>query len=120
MNGNKKIKRIVTLSDDFSQYYSTLDERTKSKYDESIKVLEEVYVLNRKLVKNLVSTTENLYELRVSVGFNEHRSILFSADHANIIQATKIVVLNGFLKKSTKDYDKQIKKAINILNTLKL
>lgn len=108
------------LSDDFLRYYGTLDERTKDKYVESIKVLEEVYVLSRKFVKRLVGTSENLYELRVSVGFNEHRSILFSLNHANIIQATEIVILNGFLKKSTKDYDKQIKKAINILNTLKL
>jgi hypothetical protein len=82
--------------------------------------LEEVYVLSRKFVKKIVSTKESLYELRISVGFNEHRSILFSANHDNIIQATEIVVLNGFLKKSSKDYDKQIKKAMNILNILKL
>jgi hypothetical protein len=67
-------------------------------------------------VKKLVGT--DLYEMRVSVGFNEYRSILFAIDHKNIIQAKKIVLLNGFLKKSSKDYDKQIKKAINILKNI--
>ncbi|MDR0732443.1 MAG: type II toxin-antitoxin system RelE/ParE family toxin [Dysgonamonadaceae bacterium] len=118
-NTEKRIRNIV-LSRDFLQYYNALDECTKDKYVDSIKILEEVYVLSTKFVKRLVSTKENLYELRVSIGFNEHRSILFSANHENIIQATEIVILTGFLKKSTKDYDKQIKRAINILNTLKL
>jgi hypothetical protein len=45
---------------------------------------------------------------------------MFSANHDNIIQATEVYILNGFLKKSTKDYSKQISKAINILNTLEL
>jgi hypothetical protein len=120
MKNNENRIRNVVLTDDFSQYYYTLDERTKDKYVESIKVLEEVYILSKKFVKKLVSTKENLYELRILVGFNEYRSILLSANHDNIIQATEIVILNGFLKKSTKDYDKQIKRAINILNTVKL
>ena len=90
----------------------------KNKFDECIKILESVYVVSTKFVKKLVDTDENLYELRVSVGFNEYRTILFSADHNNIIQAKTIIILNGFLKKSTKDYNKQIKKAINILNDL--
>jgi hypothetical protein len=119
INDGKSIRNIV-WSDDFSQYFETLDEHTKDKYDDCIKILEEVYVLSKKFVKKLVSTKENLYELRISVGFNEYRSILFSVNHDNIIQATEIIILNGFLKKSTKDYDKQIKRAIKILNTLKL
>ena len=41
-------------------------------------------------------------------------------DNSNVILATKIILLNGFLKKSTKDYDKQIAKAIRILKDLAL
>jgi hypothetical protein len=59
-------------------------------------------------------------EMRVSLGFNEYRTILFAVDHENVIQSTKIILLNGFIKKSSKDYDKQVKKAINILNKLEL
>jgi hypothetical protein len=119
MNEKMKIRELV-YTDEFKEFYNSLDERTKDKYDNYLSLLEEVRVLSAKFVKALVNTDENLYELRVSVGFNEYRSILFSADHDNIIQATKIVILNGFLKKSAKDYDKQIKRAINILNRLEL
>lgn len=65
------------------------------------------------MLKHLNGT--DLYEMRVSVGTNEYRTVLFAVNHSNIILATKILVLNAFLKKSTKDYDKQIKKAIKIL-----
>jgi Phage derived protein Gp49-like (DUF891). len=57
--------------------------------------------------------------MRVSVGTNEYRTMLFSINHENIIQATEVILLNGFLKKSSKDYDKQIKKATKILEDLK-
>ena len=54
----------------------------------------------------------DFYELRVSVD-NEVRVILFSADNENISLASSVILLNGFVKKSTKDYDKEITKAIN-------
>lgn len=53
--------------------------------------------------------------MRVSVGTNEYRTVLFAIDHDNVIQATKILVLNAFIKKSLKDYNKQIDKAFRIL-----
>ena len=59
-----------------------------------------------------------IFEMRVSVGSNVHRTLIFAVDHENIIQATNVILLNGFLKKDSKEYKKQIKKAINILNNL--
>ncbi|WP_241697322.1 hypothetical protein [Capnocytophaga canis] len=53
--------------------------------------------------------------MRISVGFNEYRTILFSINAENIIQATEIVFLNSFLKKDTKDYKKAIEEARKIL-----
>ncbi|MDR0864177.1 MAG: type II toxin-antitoxin system RelE/ParE family toxin [Candidatus Symbiothrix sp.] len=119
MNDNVKIRNLV-YTDEFNDFYEALDERTKQKFDDNLKILRTVYAISTKFVKKLVSTDENLYELIVSVGFNEYRGIMFSANHDNIIQATEVYILNGFLKKSTKDYSKQINKAINILNTLEL
>lgn len=46
---------------------------------------------------------------------NEYRVILFAIDNDNFINANEIVVLNGFIKRSTADYDKQIAKAIKIM-----
>lgn len=56
-------------------------------------------------------------ELRISVG-NEYRFILFAIDHESFIEAEQILLLNGFVKKSTKDYKKEIAKAEQILNSL--
>jgi len=53
--------------------------------------------------------------MRVSVSTNEYRTVLFAIDNDNIISARKILVLNAFLKKSTKDYKRQIEIAIKIL-----
>ena len=78
-------------------------------------ILAEIKVVNTKLVKKLVDT--DFYELRISVG-NEYRVILFTIDHENLIEATQILLLNGFIKKSTKDYKKEIDKALQILNNL--
>ena len=45
------------------------------------------------------------------------RYLLFTIDHENIVQAEQILLLNGFMKKSTKDYKKEIQKAQLILDT---
>ena len=118
MNNKNAIIRELIHSDEFDEYFSLLNEREKDKFSECLDVLETVYVLSTKFVKKIVEAEEGIYELRVSVGFNEHRTILFSIDHENIIQAKQVILLNGFLKKDKKDYRKQIKKAINILNNL--
>mgnify|MGYP002432685224 FL=1 len=78
-------------------------------------VTAEIKVVTTKLVKKLVDT--DFYELRISVG-NEYRIILFTIDHENFIEAERIVLLNGFMKKSTKDYKTEIEKAERILNEL--
>ncbi len=77
--------------------------------------LAEIKVVNIKLVKKLVDT--DFYELRISVG-NEYRVILFTIDHENLIEAEQVLLLNGFIKKSTKDYKREIEKAQHILNNL--
>ena len=118
MKENKKIRNLI-YTDEFNEFYSLLDERAKDKFGDCFLILRTVYVLNRKIVKKLV-TTDRMYELRISLGYNEYRTVIFSANHENIIQATELVLLNGFLKKDTKDYNKQINRAINILKKLEL
>lgn len=81
-------------------------------------IIATIYNVSTKFVKHLDNT--DLYEMRVAVGTNEYRTILFTIDKDNIIEANKIILLNGFLKKGTKDYRKQIKIAEAILNKLKL
>ena len=110
--------RSILYTDEFNSFYLALDDRTREKYKQGIDILKTVYVLSTKFVKKIVNT--NLYELRVSVGYNEYRSILFCIDHENVIQATKIILLNSFLKKDSKEYRKQTKIATNILKNIEL
>lgn len=81
-------------------------------------VIATLYNVSTKFVKHLENT--DLYEMRVSVGTNEYRTVLFAIDHDNFIEARNIILLTGFLKKDKKDYKKQIDKAISILNNLEL
>ena len=92
------MKRNLILSPAFKEFEQNANPRTREKLCYAISILETV-------------------ELRVSVD-NEIRVILFTVDNDNINLATNVILLNGFVKKSTKDYDKEITKAINILRSV--
>lgn len=59
-------------------------------------------------MKKLKNT--KFYELRIKAG-NEYRVVIFAIDHLNFSECTQAVCLNGFIKKSNKDYVKEIKEA---------
>jgi len=105
--------REVYFSDEFWEFFNEQSPTVKRKFEYVLSIVQTIRVVNQNYVKYLEG--EGLYEMRVSVGNNAYRTILFTIDRANLIEATKIVVLNAFLKKSTKDYKKQLVKAINIL-----
>lgn len=109
------MKRTLVLSPDFIEFERTSTSRTKEKLRYAIAMLETLYPIPTKFVKKLTGT--DFYELRISVD-NEVRVILFAVDNDNINLATNVIILNGFVKKSTKDYEKGINKAINILRNL--
>lgn len=109
------MKRNLILSPAFKEFEQSANPRTREKLRYAISILETVCPVPVKFVKKLVGT--DFFELRVSVD-NEIRVILFAVDNDNINLATNIILLNGFVKKSTKDYDKEITKAINILRNL--
>lgn len=85
----------------------------KEKVKYLLYIIAEVKVVNAKIVKKLVDT--DFYELRISAG-GEYRVVLFAIDHNNIVQAERILLLNGFMKKSTKDYRKEIERAKHLLD----
>ena len=110
--------RIIFRTEEFEKFYNSLNTKVKDKFEYTFGLVQTVYALPVKYIKHLDGT--NLYEMRVSVGSNEYRTVLFAIDNSNVILSTKIILLNGFLKKSTKDYDKQIAKAVRILKDLAL
>ena len=107
--------RTMIRSTEFDEFYNSLPTNVQNKVKYAMNILADVKVVNTKLVKKLVDT--DFYELRISVG-NEYRVILFTIDHENFIEAEQILLLNGFMKKSTKDYKKELQKAEQILNSL--
>ena len=98
------MKRNLILSPAFKEFEQSANPRTREKLRYAISILETVCPVPVKFVKKLVGT--DFFELRVSV------------DNDNINLATNVILLNGFVKKSTKDYDKEITKAINILRSV--
>ena len=107
--------RTLMRSTEFDEFYNSLPVNVQNKVKYALNIIAEVKVVNTKLVKRLVET--DFYELRISVG-NEYRVILFAIDQENFIEAEQILLLNGFMKKSTKDYKKELQKAQRILNSL--
>ncbi len=110
--------RIVYKKDQFEAVYSALPAKTQTKFDYVINIISTIYNVPAKFVKHLEKT--DLYEMRVSVGTNEYRTVLFAIDHDNVIEANRIILLNAFLKKDNRDYRKQVETAISILNNLEL
>lgn len=114
---DKKV-RTVYYSEEFKQFFDGLDNRTREKYIWTIQITETVQILPTKYVKHLEGT--EFYEMRVSVGYNEYRTVLFAIDSDNFVKATEIYLLNSFLKKSHKDYKKQIEIAKKIMKEVEL
>lgn len=108
-----KIIRNVIHSAEFEEYYDDLDEQLKKKYDYALFIIETVYVVSAKVVRHLDNT--DFYELRIKMKSNEYRTLLIAVDNDSFIQSKNIILLNSFLKKDTKQYKAEIKKAENIV-----
>lgn len=105
--------REIFFSDEFNEFYESLDLRIREKYDYALNIIRSQHIVNSKFVKRLEAT--NFYELRISIGHNEYRSIIIAIDHDNFIQTRRVLLLNSFLKKDSKQYKAEIKQAEKLL-----
>jgi len=96
----------------YDKFFDSLNARAQKKVDYVLDQIRYERNISTKFVKHLVNT--DFYEMRISVD-NEYRVIIFAIDNNNIINANEIFLLNGFIKKSTADYDKQIAIAQKIM-----
>lgn len=113
--GIEKIRKVI-YTDEFMDYYWSLDAKLREKYSYIVNIIETQKVVNEKFVKKLVGTP--YYEARVSFGSNEYRSVIFTIDKESFVECTRLLFVTGFLKKSTKDYKKEIGKADRIIKEL--
>ncbi len=104
--------RIIYKTPEYQDFYNKLDDNVVRKiaYLEAVVIKERI--ISSKVAKKLTNT--DLYELRILLK-NQYRVLFFTIDSEDLNQATKLLLINGFVKKSTKEYKKQIKKAIKIL-----
>lgn len=107
--------RTLRRTTEFDEFYNSVDPKVQEKIDYALTLMSQIKVVSTKFVKKLEGT--DFYEMRVSVG-NEYRVIIFTIDNDNFIEANDVLLLNGFMKKSTKDYKAQIKIAEKIINEL--
>lgn len=109
------MERKTVITPAFTEFFESQGTRAQNKILAGLDVIRTIKVVSSKLAKKLTNT--NLYELRISVD-NEVRILFVCTDSDNLQTATELILLNGFVKKDTKDYKKQITRAINILNEL--
>lgn len=109
---NKDVRETIH-SLEYDEYYACLDDKTKAKYDYVELIIKTQYVVNKKFVKSLEGT--EFYEARVSVGNNEYRTIIFAIETPSFMECKRVLFLNSFLKKATKQYKGEIETARQIL-----
>ena len=105
--------REIAYTKEFLEYFEQLPANIQEKYDYVFSIMVTQKVVNRKFVKK-IETTE-FYEMRVSVGTNEYRSFIFAIDAASFMECSRIVMLNSFVEKSSKQYKSEIIKVRKIL-----
>ena len=113
MKIDDNLVRKVIKTEEFDLYFLLLDERIKMKYDYVIQIMQTQKIVSEKFVKKIQNT--DLYEVRISVGTNEYRTMIVAVDNPNFMEATLVILLNSFLKKDSKQYKREIEKAILIM-----
>ncbi len=113
MEVSNEMIRAVLKTDEFNNYFNSLDKKIRTKYDYTIMLLRTQKIVSTKFVKKIQET--EFYEVRVSVGTNEYRTLFVAIDNDNFMEATQVVLLNSFLKKSEKQYKREIDRARTIL-----
>lgn len=108
--------RTILKTPQFQEFYDSQTDKVKEKIDYVLGIMVSQKVVNKKFVKHLEDT--EFYEMRVSLGNNEYRSILLTLDATNFMECKQAVLLNGFQKKDTKQYRGEIEKARTIVNSL--
>jgi len=112
---NGQIRELI-FSDEFDKYFNSLPDNIKEKFDYVMHIMRTQRVVCNKFVKNLENT--EFYEMRVSIGSNEYRSIIFAIDGSCFMDSKNVLLLNGFLKKGTKQYKSEVSKARSIVSKM--
>ena len=110
--------REIYISEECEHYIQQeSSERVRKKFKYLLEVIEEQKIVHTSIVEKLTNT--KYYELKIKAE-NQIRVIIFTIDKENFNEANQIILLNGFLKRTNKDYQKAIKIADKLLSKYKL
>lgn len=105
--------REIYISEECEKYIlEESSQRVQNKFKYLLEVLEAHKIVHSSLVEKLTNT--KYYELKIKAE-NQIRVIIFTIDSENFNASSQIILLNGFLKRSNKDYEKAIKIADRLI-----
>ena len=98
------MKKIL-LTPECLEFISNSDRIVQTKFKYLLEVIGEQRIIHKAIVDKLVGT--DYYELRIKTK-NQIRIIIYTIDHANFQESNRIILLNGFLKRTNADYRKAV------------
>lgn len=105
--------REIYISEECEEYIlEKSSERVQKKFKYLLEVLKEHKIIHTSIVEKLTNT--KYYELKIKAE-NQIRIIIFTIDNENFNETDQIILLNGFLKRTNKDYKKAVKIADKLL-----
>ncbi len=105
--------REIYISEECEDYiFKKNSERVQHKFKYLLQVLEGHKIIHTSFVEKLTNT--KYYELKIKAE-NQIRVIIFTIDNENFNESNQIILLNGFLKRTNKDYKRAIKIADRLL-----
>ena len=104
---DKFIRNIFFYKNYYLEFYSTLDQAVKLKFDWTLKLIITTERIPVKYFKH-IEVSIGLYEIRVEYGSDIYRVFCF------FDKGKLIIILNGFQKKTQKTPRNEIKLALNI------
>ena len=105
--------REIYISEECEKYiFEESSERVQDKFKYLLEILEEHKIIHTSFVEKL--TNSKYYELKIKAE-NQIRVIIFTIDNENFSASNQIILLNGFLKRTNKDYIKAIKIADKLI-----
>jgi len=109
MSEKKNLREIIYHKNHFEDFYTPLDSKLKSKIIEVFRMIISERHINDKFFKHITGI-KNLYEIRISHMKNTYR-IFCCLDKGNLV-----ILFNGFMKKTQKTPQKEIDKAVRLMN----
>ena len=105
--------RNVILSDEFSTYYDSLSVKIQDKYAYVLQILKTQKVVSEKFVKKIKDN--EFYKILIPIGTNEYRTLSIAIDGHSFMESERVILLNSFLKKDSKQYKRKIEKARTLI-----